>query len=181
MREAARLIEQVGYSSVNMEMIAAAAGLKKPTLYHYIKSKDEILFLMQMRVIQRSLQGLRQRQAAKQGCLAVLKGVYQDIFTQLLDSPGTVRSFFEHGRDLTPEQRSQIHQEREIFNKAVTDVIREGIAQGVLRAANTRLMTLCFFGVVNFAYQWYRPGQDPEPAQMAQDCFDMFCQGMMTR
>lgn len=31
---------------VNMTMIAESAGLKKPTLYHYISSRDEILFML---------------------------------------------------------------------------------------------------------------------------------------
>src|SRR4051812_47179895 len=44
LREAARLFDRVGYHGVNMEMIAEAAGLRKPTLYHYIRSKDAILF-----------------------------------------------------------------------------------------------------------------------------------------
>ena len=47
LREAANLFEQVGYHGVNMEMIAEAAGLKKPTLYHYGKGKDEVLAILE--------------------------------------------------------------------------------------------------------------------------------------
>ena len=40
---AAQLFDQHGYSSVSMEQIAVAAGMAKPTLYHYFRGKDEIL------------------------------------------------------------------------------------------------------------------------------------------
>ena len=37
---AAGLFDQRGYASVSMEQIAAAAGIAKPTLYHYFRAKD---------------------------------------------------------------------------------------------------------------------------------------------
>ena len=40
---AADLFDRHGYASVSMEQIAAAAGMAKPTLYHYFRAKDEIL------------------------------------------------------------------------------------------------------------------------------------------
>ena len=40
---AADLFDRGGYASISMEQIAAAAGIAKPTLYHYFRSKDEIL------------------------------------------------------------------------------------------------------------------------------------------
>src|SRR5712692_8666754 len=44
--EAARLFDLRGYHRVAMEDIAAAVGIQKPSLYHYIRSKDEILALI---------------------------------------------------------------------------------------------------------------------------------------
>ncbi len=65
-----------------MEMIAEAAGLKKPTLYHYVKGKDEILFLMQRAVIVGVREGIEARIARGEGPLELLQGVYEDIFRQ---------------------------------------------------------------------------------------------------
>jgi AcrR family transcriptional regulator len=41
---AARLFEENGYHTTNVAEVAEAAGISKPTLYHYFKSKEEILF-----------------------------------------------------------------------------------------------------------------------------------------
>src|SRR5688572_15892650 len=40
---AAKLFDKVGYHNANMEMLAEATGLQKPSLYHYVKSKGEVL------------------------------------------------------------------------------------------------------------------------------------------
>src|SRR5438552_16778543 len=40
---AAGLFDQEGYHRVSMEDIANAVGLRKPSLYHYVRSKDQIL------------------------------------------------------------------------------------------------------------------------------------------
>lgn len=179
LREAANLFDQVGYHGVNMEMIAEAAGLKKPTLYHYVKGKDEILYLMQKAVIVGVRQGIEQRIAAGQPPLEQLRGVYEDTFRQLRDAPGTIRSFFEHGRELTAEQQADIGKERDAFTRVVARLIFRGMEAGFITRSDPRLMALCFFGVVNWAYQWYDPVRDGEPESIAAKCFDIFCRGMV--
>src|SRR4051794_23581382 len=41
---AASLFNDVGYHNTTVEDVAEACGIRKPTLYHYFRSKDEILF-----------------------------------------------------------------------------------------------------------------------------------------
>lgn len=180
LREAANLFDQVGYHGVNMEMIAQAAGLKKPTLYHYVRGKDEILFLMQHAVIVGMREGITRRVEEGQEPLEILRGIYTDTFRQLRNSPGTVRSFFEHQRELTAEQGKLIQKERDAFTRIVAQVIARGMDAGVITRSDPRLMALCFFGIVNWAYQWYRPERDPEPEAIAAQCFEIFARGMAT-
>ncbi len=106
-REAAALFDRVGYHGVNMEMIAEAAGLKKPTLYHYISGKEEILFKMQEAMIVPLRERLHERVSAGAGRLTMLRGIYEDIFHNLHDMPGMVRAFFEHQRDVGSEREAQ--------------------------------------------------------------------------
>jgi AcrR family transcriptional regulator len=177
-REAAHLFDQVGYHGVNMEMIAEAAGLKKPTLYHYVTGKDEILFNMQDSMIVRMRENMAERAGAGQDCLSILRGVYEDIFTQLRDSPGTVRSFFEHQREMGAEQQAKIRKERQDYTALVMKVLSDGMDAGILVRSDVRLTALCFFGICNWAYQWYRPSRDPAPEIVARQCFEIFARGI---
>ena len=180
-REAANLFDKVGYHRVNMEMIAEAAGLKKPTLYHYMSGKEEILFRMQESMMLPLRERLHERIAGGKDTMSILRGIYEDIFRNLHDSPGTVRSFFEHQRDVGPEREAEIRKQRVEFTAQVMKIISDGMDAGIINRADVRLMTLCFFGVANWAYQWYRPGRDPEPEVIAGQCFDIFARGMAAR
>jgi AcrR family transcriptional regulator len=164
-----------------MEMIAEAAGLKKPTLYHYISGKEEILFKMQEAMIVPLRERLKQRVAAGMDRMSILRGIYVDIFRNLHDAPGVVRAFFEHQRDLGSEREAEIRKDRNAYTRDVMKLISDGMDAGEINRADVRLMALSFFGVANWAYQWYRPGRDPEPEVIAQQCFDIFARGMAAR
>ncbi|WP_342363631.1 TetR/AcrR family transcriptional regulator [Terrarubrum flagellatum] len=181
MREAARLFDKVGYHRVNMEMIAEAAGLKKPTLYHYIRSKDEILFAIHEAMIDALRRQLTERIERGMSPAEILRGICQDIFEQTHDFPGYVRAFFEHMRELDGEHRAKIRTERNAYMDQVMQVIKTGMDKGLFRRADVRLTALSLLGACNWSYQWYRPDRDPGPAEVAEEVWRIFSSGLLTR
>lgn len=178
---AARLFDRVGYHGVNMSMIAQAAGVRKPTLYHYISSKDEILFGLHELFIGTLRTRTDERIAAGWSPLEVLHAVVQDTFSLLHDHPGSVRAFFEHFRDLSQKQRAEIGVKRDAYVALIIKVIEQGMAAGVINKADPRLTAHCLFGIANWAYQWYRPRTDPPAAQIAEQCWTIFLHGLAKR
>jgi AcrR family transcriptional regulator len=181
MRGAARLFDEVGYHGVNMETIAKAAGLKKPTLYHYVRSKDEILFQIHEAMIETLRSKIGERREAGEGPEAILYGVYRDIFQQIHDFPGYVRAFFEHMRELDGDRRSKIRADRNAYLAEVVAVIERGMDQGLFRRADSRLTALSLLSISNWAYQWYRPARDGKPSEIAATCWDIFKHGLAAR
>ncbi len=178
MRASARLFDEVGYHGVNMETIAKAAGLKKPTLYHYVRSKDEILFQIHQAMIEALRAKIGERRASGQGPEAILRGLYGDIFEQMRDFPGYVRAFFEHMRELDGERRVKIRAERSAYLAEVVAVIEIGMDKGLFRRANPRLTALALLGICNWGYQWYRPARDGKPLEIAAKCWEIFKSGL---
>ncbi len=178
---AARLFDRVGYHGVNMSMIAKAAGVKKPTLYHYIASKDEILFGLHELFIGTLRKNTDARIAAGLPPLEVLRAVVEDTFKLLHDFPGYVRAFFEHFRELSQKQRAEIAVKRDEYIGLVIGVIEQGMKAGVINKADPRLTAHCLFGIANWAYQWYSPRKDPHPEKVAAECWSIFMRGLATR
>ncbi|MBW1683006.1 MAG: helix-turn-helix transcriptional regulator, partial [Deltaproteobacteria bacterium] len=52
---AARLFSQKGYEKASLEEIAARLKLTKASLYHYVRSKKEILFHIQVQAIEEAV------------------------------------------------------------------------------------------------------------------------------
>jgi TetR/AcrR family transcriptional regulator, cholesterol catabolism regulator len=176
--EAARLFDRVGYHNTNMEMVAQAANMRKPTLYHYIKSKEEIL----LRIHQTLLDDLiaRHQEKAAQGLSReeLLLGNIADILGHIARNRGYVRAFLEHYRELDPAIRKEISGARQAYFKIVTDLIADGVAAGEYHTEDVNLSALFLLGQVNWAYQWYRPGSSPAPEVIAREILHSFLYGL---
>src|SRR5262245_11407179 len=87
------LFDKVGYHGATMIMVAEAVGLGKPTLYHYFRSKSEILFAIHQDLISNLLASHAARKAQKLTPDALLTGMAMDIITFISERPGYVRAF----------------------------------------------------------------------------------------
>lgn len=176
--EAAKLFDRVGYHNTNMEMVAQAANMRKPTLYHYIKSKEEIL----LRIHQTLLDDLiaRHKEKAAQGLSReeLLLGNITDILGHIARNRGYVRAFLEHYRELDPAIRKEISGARQAYFKIVTDLIKDGVAAGEYHTEDVNLSALFLLGQVNWAYQWYRPGASPSHEVIAREILDTYLYGL---
>ena len=178
---AARLFDRVGYHGVNMTMIAETVGVKKPTLYHYISSKDQILFDLHELMIGTLQRNTDERVANGADALEILRGVMLDVFKLIHDYPGFVRAFFEHFRELSREQRAEIAVKRDAFIEQITGVTKRAMAKGLINKADPRLTAFCLFGICNWAYQWYQPSRFPPPEELAEQCWQIFLNGLAKR
>jgi AcrR family transcriptional regulator len=175
---AADLFDQRGYASVSMEQIAAAAGMAKPTLYHYFRAKDEILRGIHETFI--DLLAERQDERIRLGLAPadLLLGAMTDIFGLMETHRGHVRVFFEHHRELPDEARQEIRIKRDRYQQLIRDAVTEGIRTGVFRPVDPDTATLAVFGICNWAYQWWRPGGGADPAHTAQKMWDLVIRGL---
>src|SRR5881394_870840 len=64
---AERLLLERGYTNLNMDELAEAVGISKPTLYQHFKSKDDLL----ARVIQQAFDIVHQRLEMSAPCPAI--------------------------------------------------------------------------------------------------------------
>jgi TetR/AcrR family transcriptional regulator, cholesterol catabolism regulator len=175
---AAELFEQRGYHDVSMEEIAAAVGLRKPSLYHYVDSKDQILALIHHEfmdlVIGRQVARLAVPMMYSQRLLEVMA----DILELMETHRGHVRVFFEHYRELPESDRRQVEAERDRYEGMVEEILKGGIAEGEFRPVDVRMTSLAIFGTCNWAYQWYQRGGPLGTREIAYTFWDIFSRGL---
>jgi len=139
-----------------MEEIAADVGIKKPTLYHYVSSKEQILFLIHEEFVDLLIAAQRDRAAVTQSPEELLLGTMTDIL-QLMDTHRAhVRVFFEHHRELPHDLKAVISKKRDEYFDHVCNVVLRGMADGQFIVPDARLAALALFGMCNWAYTWYR-------------------------
>src|SRR5207237_10508653 len=144
-RKAAELFDDAGYHNTGVADIAAAAGISKPTLYHYFAGKDEILFWIHEEFMDELIARQEKRALISISPSACLLELMADMLEMTETRPG-VRVFHEHLRELRPDQQQSVREKREVYQDMVETVIRGGVGSGELRKLDPRLTTLALFG-----------------------------------
>jgi AcrR family transcriptional regulator len=176
---AAELFDARGYHDTSMEDIADAVGLRKPTLYHYFKSKDEILYeihnemidLINSRHEARLANGIESQSSA-------LRALMGDVIELMETHPGHLRIFFEHHRELPAEYKATIREKRARFRQYVRDAISGGIDNGEFHEVDIELTTLAVLGMANWTYQWLRPSSDRTVAEVTDSFWRLAMRGI---
>ena len=104
-RVAAALFNEKGFHTTSMEDVADAIGVKKPTLYHYVQSKAQIVAWIHDDCVAAVLPPLVGYIDEELPASEILYRVACDIFGLLENKPGYLRIYFENHRDL--DRRSQ--------------------------------------------------------------------------
>lgn len=175
---AATLFDDVAYSRVSMANLAEATGLAKPTLYHYFRSKEEILYRIHHEFISILIERQRLRADKKGKRTDHLLSIMKDILELMETHRGHVRVFFEHHRELPEDWKTSVARERSTYQGMVEDVIQTGMEEGVYRETQVRLTALAVFGMCNWAYQWYRVDGPLRPDEIAEFFFDLLMRGL---
>jgi TetR/AcrR family transcriptional regulator, cholesterol catabolism regulator len=175
---AAALFVAGGVARVSMDDIADAAGLAKPSLYHYFSTRDEILFAINEQAFNFLFERTAERSALTDDPELLLRGIFEDTFALVHELPGYSRVVFEHLRHLAPEFRSQLLARRKGWQKHVQDIVEAGIASGAFRPVDSHEATLAILGMINWSHQWYSPRGARTHQELAHSFFDLLMGGM---
>lgn len=177
-KAAAKVFYKKGYLQTNVDQIAAAAGLRKPSLYHYFKSKTEILYAIHEEFIDVLIEKQKTRDDSQ---LTVRESLTQDMADTLglLDSHyGHHRVFYENFDELPRNQRNIILAKNRDYYAAIEEKIERGIADGEIRDLPPRMIALAMFGACSWAYQWYHPGGAMTTREIAEMFASIFFDGI---
>ncbi len=175
---AASLFNDVGYHNTSVEDVAEACGIRKPTLYHYFKSKDEILYWIHDEFIDLLIGRQRARDPLELPARQALLEIMGDVLDLMHSHPGYVRVFFEHYRELSDEDRAAIRAKRDLYEASIREIFQQGIDEGDFRDIDVRLATLTLAGMCNWAYQWYEPGGPLTSREVAYLFWDILIRGL---
>lgn len=176
---AAELFDTEGFGSTTMERIAAAVGLRKSSLYHYFKSRDSVLYAIHDEFIELLVKNHERR--AETGDWTtdqLLEEIMADICQLMETHRGHVRVFFEHHRELSEQGRAAMRAKRDRYYGTVQGLLADGVRAGYY-VAEPRLAAFALFGMCNWVYQWYEPGE-LTPRDVATEFWRIFRTGIAT-
>ena len=161
-RIAARLFAERGYQGTSLADLAEALGVQKPSLYHHIASKEDLLWEVASEgaeAFHAALDAVPADAPATERIRLALRAHLAVVAAQL--DVATV--FVREWRYLEGERREEFVAERRRYEERVRELFREGVERGELRAdLDAATAALLFLSAANWAYTWLRPGGDTE-------------------
>ncbi len=182
---AAHLFAQRGYHATSIGDLAEATGLQRGGLYHYIGSKENVLFDIHERFIEPLLEAAREIEARQLPPDQTVRALASALIHDIADYRDQVTVALHEWRTIVAsedrERVARVRHARREFEEVVARAMERGQAEGMFAFERSRLAVLGFLGMINYAYQWYRPDVPYEPDELAAAFSDFFIDGIRVR
>ena len=178
---AGKVFAEKGYSEASVQDVADALGILKGSLYHYIETKEDLLFWL-LEEVHRDVQEILDQIAADED-LDPLQRLQAYVRGQVEYNLGNLQriSIYYHDMDrLSADRLKQILDQRHAHERFVNKLIREAQDQGMADPSlDARVLTNCLFGTVIWTYRWYRPNGKISRERIADLCADFALNGIV--
>jgi AcrR family transcriptional regulator len=176
---AARVFHEKGYESTSIQDIADAVGILKGSLYYYITSKEDLLFEIIQGVHEEALKNLEKTRDLEGDALQKIRAFVVVHLTHNATNLVKMAVFFQDFRSLNGKRREIIVQERDLYDNFLRDLIRQGQEEGtVCPDIEPKLAAITVLGMMNWIYQWYRPGGELSATEIANAYGDFVVAGL---
>lgn len=179
LRAAARAFSEQGFHRTSLDDVAERLNVSKPTIYHYVRSKDEILFECVRIGLERLDAAAASAEAKRSGGsgldrLIVLWTEYAHIVTGDFG-----RCLILVGEDpLPPETRKELRALKGKIDKRFRRLIEAGIADGSIRPCDPKLLAFASAGALSWIARWYKIDGDQDVNEIAKQTIEFFLGGI---
>ncbi len=151
---AARVFCAVGYDKASMRRIAAEAQASLAGIYHYIASKEELLYSIQLHTFDSLLRGLRSSLAGIVDPRERLAAAVRNHIRHFGENMPELKICARELETLEGKAYDKVHDRRRSYFETVHDLVKELQPQSD-DPLRSWLATANLFGMLNWFYQWY--------------------------
>ena len=166
---AARIFREKGYHGTSVRDIAEAVGLLKGSLYHYIRSKEELLARLFEGLLEDTVRELGSIVARDASPEARLRDMVRSYAGAVMAQHDAVGLYLREWRSLPPTELAGLGARRRRMRALFTDVIDDGVRAGSFAAGDAKIAALAILGSCNWLYEWYRPEGRLSPVAIADE------------
>jgi TetR/AcrR family transcriptional regulator, cholesterol catabolism regulator len=176
LRTAARVFAEKGYHQASIRDIARATGVSLSGLYYYFESKEELLFLIQDHAFGTLSQNLEQLLAGESDPHRRLRLLIENHLRYFLANMAEMKVLSHEADSLTGEYRTRVDARKRGLTRIATAILHELRPEPEV---DMRVATFALFGMMNWLYNWYKPGRDVPVERLARDISRLYLRGFL--
>lgn len=174
---AARLFANKGYPGTSMNEVAEACNVSKPTLYHYVRDKHELL----MQICESHVQSLAvlvdEVRAQDLAPEAHLRALIARFVREYGEAQHQHRVLTEDVKFLDDEDRARLLEVERRVVAAFADAVA-AVRPELKGARLQKPLTMLLFGMINWTFTWLRPDGELTYEAVAPMVADLFFGGL---
>jgi AcrR family transcriptional regulator len=173
------LFSEKGFDATSVQEIVERAQVTKGALYHYYRSKDDLLYEIYHVLIGQQLADLDRILATGDAPPPTLRAIIVDLVETTAARLGETAVFTREMHKLAEEKMAALRGDRRRYQDAFRSVVARGQRDGVFATtASPEVVILIVFGIVNQLPQWYRHDGEKSPRELADEIADFVLAGL---
>jgi AcrR family transcriptional regulator len=178
---ATRVFSERGYHAASMTEIAEEVGIRKPSLYHHVRKKEDLLFAIHEQLIdeliEQTTSALSAASTPEEKIRSVL-GVSMSFVARHRDG---VTVFLQERRAMSGDRWNELVVKRDFYEKMVSSVIADGVASGSFVDLLPDIGARAVLSMANWGYTWFDPNGELSADEVSEIFAEIALKGLLTR
>lgn len=179
LRTSARIFAEKSYHSTSMRDIARATGASLAGLYHYCKSKEELLFLIQDHCFGRVIERLEERIKEVEDPCEKLRIFIDNHLSFFAANMAEMKVLSHEAESLEGKLHKHISTKKERYAKLALKILREIQEEQPAARIDPTVATYALFGMMNWIYNWYDPAGKIKVSHLVDSVTRLFMHGFI--
>jgi AcrR family transcriptional regulator len=181
LRTSARIFAEKSYHSTSMRDISRETDVSLSGLYHYCKSKEELLFLIQDHCFGRVSERLEQRIKTVADPFEKLRILIDNHLSFFAANMAEMKVLSHEAESLRGDLHKHVTTKKERYARLARKILREIQEQnGKGAGVDVTIATYALFGMMNWIYNWYDPTGKLSVHQLVDNITRLFLDGFLS-
>jgi AcrR family transcriptional regulator len=178
---ATRVFSERGYHAASMVEIAEAVGMRKPSLYHHVRKKEDLLFAIHEQLIDELIEQTMSVLSASMTPAEKVRQVLRVTMSFVARHRDGVTVFLQERRAVSGERWSELVVKRDFYEQMVSRVIAEGVTSGSFIDLPPAIAARAVLAMANWGYTWFDPDGELSADEVSEIFATVALNGLLTR
>ncbi len=175
---AAKLFKQRGYAATSMRDLAAELGIEAASLYHHIKSKEEILETICFDLAAKFSNAIAEVNDIYFNAEEKLRMAIKNHVQIITQNTNQSAVFLQEWRNLSEPQLGEFMKLRDAYENGIRVILKDGMNEDVFDDVDEKFASLTILSTVNWINEWYNPNGKMNAEEIAKKLSDFILGGL---
>jgi len=181
MDAAALLFKQKGYASTTMRDLATELGIEAASIYHHIKSKEELLENICFDMANKFILNAKEINDIYFNAEEKLRLAIKLHVETITENQNQSAVFLSEWRNLSEPKLTFFKQLRQEYENQFTIILMDGENEDIFEQVDKKFAVLSILSTINFVNEWYKPDGKMNAAEIAEKLSNFTMGGLRKR